>query len=73
MAKITRIATRGIAAEARDMKVGDVVRFPLDNYNYNSIRSAPNSTLMPDRISSGKRWKTKLDWEDRVVDLIRIA
>ncbi|MDE6803395.1 MAG: hypothetical protein K2J29_02005 [Muribaculaceae bacterium] len=67
-----RVATRGILVEMRDMKVGDTVRFPIDKYNYNSIRAMPGTSLVPDRMK-GKKWKTKINYEDKCIDVIRVS
>lgn len=72
MEKTIKIATLGIAEEMRLMKVGDVVQFPLSRYNYNSIRSTPSTTLVNDRVE-GKKWKTKINFDDKCVEVIRIA
>lgn len=72
MEKTIRIATLGIADEFRKMEVGDVVRFPLSNYNYNSVRATPSTTLVPDR-AAGKRWKTRINYDDKCTEVIRIA
>lgn len=67
-----RIAVHGIAEELRNMEVGEVVQFPIPDYNYNSIRTAPNSTLIKERLE-GRRWKQKLDCDNRRVLVTRIA
>lgn len=68
----TRIATRGIADELRDMNVGDVVKFPNELYKYNSIRATPSTTLVPERMA-GKSWKTRINYDDKCVEVIRTA
>ena len=73
MDKITRIATRGIAAEFRDMNVGDVVQFPCDKYNPTSVRSCTATTLLPDRMNEGKAWSTKTDFETKSMMVTRTA
>lgn len=72
MEKTKRTATLGIAEEFRRMVVGEVVQFPLAQYNYNSIRSTPSTSLVPERME-GKQWKTKLDFDNKCVEVIRIA
>ncbi|MBD5231910.1 MAG: hypothetical protein HDS66_07150 [Bacteroidales bacterium] len=67
-----RIATLGITEEFRKMKLGEVVRFPCDKYKYNSIRSTPSTSLV-NEMMEGKRWKTKLNFEDKCVEVTRIA
>lgn len=72
MAEI-RIATLGIAEEMRSMKVGDVVKFPLSEYNYTSVRATPAGALVNERVNEGKRWKTKVNYSDKCVDVTRTA
>lgn len=72
MEKIKRIATLGIAEEMRNMEIGDVVRFPFVKYNYNSVRATPSTTLVPDR-SDGKRWRTRVNYDDKCTDVTRLA
>ncbi len=72
MEKTVRIATLGIADEFRKMEVGDIVQFPLANYNYNSVRATPSTTLVPDR-AAGKRWKTRVNYDDKCTEVIRIS
>lgn len=69
---LIRIATRGLTEEMRDMKVGQMVRFPLDLYNYNSVRATPSTSLVLDRVA-GKKWKTKLNFDEKSTDVTRIA
>lgn len=70
--KEIKIATLGIADEMRNMEVGDVVQFPLSKYNYNSVRATPSTSLVPDR-AAGKRWKTRVNYDDKCTEVIRIA
>lgn len=70
--KEIKIATLSIADEFRKMNVGDVVRFPTNRYNYNSIRSTPSTSLVAERME-GKRWKTKIDFENKCVEVTRTA
>lgn len=72
MTKEVRIATKGISAEMMNMEVGDVVRFPVDSYNYNSIRSTPSSALLHERMA-GRQWKTKINYEEKGVDVTRVS
>ena len=73
MDKITRVATRGIATEFRDMNVGDVVQFPCDKYNPTSVRSCTATTLLPDRMNEGKAWSAKTDFETKSMMVTRTA
>lgn len=70
--KKPKIATGGISDEMRKMDVGDVVLFPLEKYNYNSVRATP-ATLMQERVIEGKRWKTGVNYEKKSVEVTRIA
>lgn len=72
MEKTVRIASLGITEEMRNMNVGDVVLFPLDRYNYNSVRATPSTSLVPDR-AEGKRWKTSVNYEQKCTEVTRIA
>lgn len=72
MEKTKRIATQSIAYELRKMEVGDIVQFPLVTYNYNSVRSTPSTTLVPERMD-GKQWKTHLNYVDKCTEVIRTA
>lgn len=72
MEKTIRTATLGVAEEFRRMEVGDVVQFPSPKYNYNTIRATPSSSLINDRME-GKRWKTKLNFDKKCVEVTRIA
>lgn len=42
------------------MEVGDVIYFPFEEYNPNTIRSTPASTLY-NEVAEGKKWITKTD------------
>ncbi len=70
--KEIKIATRGIAEEMRDMEVGDVVNFPLDKYNYNSVRATPSTTLVPER-AQGAKWRTRVNYEEKCTEVTRTA
>lgn len=72
MGKTIRIATIGIADEFRRMEIGEVVRFPMSQYNYNTIRATPSTTLVKERIE-GMRWRTKINFDDRCIEVTRIA
>lgn len=70
--KKIKIATRGIAEEMRNMAVGEVVQFPLEKYNYNTVRATPSTSLVTDRVA-GKRWKTRVNYDDKCTEVVRIA
>lgn len=58
--------------EFRKMRVGQTVRFPLSQYNPNTLRSLKSSALALDR-SEGKDWKTKLDFADQSTKVTRVS
>ena len=66
-----RTAIGGISAELRDMAVGETVIFPIEKYNYNSIRSTP-STLVEER-AEGWRWTTRVDFDDKCIYVRRVS
>lgn len=66
-------AVLGVTAEFRKLQVGDIVLFPIDTYNYQTIRSTPGSTMVPEVLNEGRQWKTKLDRENRSIAVLRIA
>lgn len=72
MEKKPRIAQGKIPAELRAMEVGDVVRFPADKYKYTSVRSAPFACMVNERMD-GARWTTRINYEEKCVDVTRTA
>ena len=68
-----KVATGGIAEELKKMEVGDTVSFPLPKYKYNSVRSATCTGSIDERVVNGKRWKTNLDSENKLVNVTRTA
>lgn len=70
--KTPRTAELGIAEELRNMKVGDVVQFPIPKYNYNSIRSSPFTTLINETLE-GRKWKNRVDYNNGNVVVTRIS
>ncbi len=72
MEKTIKTATLGIAEELRNMEIGDVVQFPVPKYNYNSIRTAPGTTLIVERLE-GRKWKCKIDYDKKCVMVTRTA
>lgn len=72
MEKTIRTATLGIAEEFRRMEIGEVVQFPTAQYNYNSIRATPSTTLVNERLE-GKKWRTKINFDDKCVEVTRLA
>lgn len=72
MENTIRIATLGIVEEFRSMKVGDIVRFPASKYKASSIRATPSGALFNEQIE-GKRWKTRLDRDNKCIEVTRTA
>lgn len=66
-------ATLGVAEEFRQMKVGDVLLFPVEEYAYSTIRSAPNSSLVKESMIEGRRWTTVKDSDNKCITVLRIA
>lgn len=68
-----RWAELGVAAEFRKLDVGDVVLFPIVNYNYNTIRVTPFTSLMNEKVLEGRRWTTKFDEPNKSIAVLRTA
>lgn len=66
-------AVLGVTAEFRKLQVGDIVLFPIDSYNYQTIRSTPGTSMVPEVLNEGRQWKTKLDKDNKSVAVLRIA
>ena len=66
-------AVLGVTAEFRRLQVGDIVLFPIDSYNYQTIRSTPGTSMVPEVLNEGRQWKTKLDKDNKSVAVLRIA
>lgn len=71
--KTPRWAVFGVTVEFRKLQVGDIVLFPIDSYNYQTIRSTPGTTMVPEMLNEGRKWKTKLDKDNKSVAVLRIA
>lgn len=54
-----------------EMKVGETIFFPFSEYNPNTIRSTPSSTLLKE-VSEGKKWITKTDPFGKRVAVTRV-
>lgn len=72
MEKTIRIAQRSIVEEMRDMNIGDVVKFPLAKYKPTTVRSTPSASLCLEK-AEGKNWSTRINYDDKCVDVTRIA
>lgn len=71
--KTPKWAVLGVAAEFRKLNVGDIVLFPIDSYNYQTVRSTPGSTMVPEVFNEGRKWKTKKDKENKSIAVLRIS
>lgn len=66
-----RVATADIAVEFRRFNVGDIVLFPMSEYNYSSVRAAPASIMGKQMVENGYKWSTTLDYGNKSVAVIR--
>ena len=66
-------ATLGVTEEFRRLKIGEIVLFPISSYNYQTIRSAPGTSMVPEVLNEGRQWKTRLDKANKSVAVLRIA
>lgn len=66
-----RVATLGMTEEMRRMDVGETVKFPVPQYNYNSLRAAPASLFSEQ--CEGKAWKTRKDFANKCVWVTRVS
>lgn len=46
--------------------------FPMLKYNPNTVRNAPSSTMLNERVKTGKKWITSTDMEDKCVYVARV-
>lgn len=72
MEKTLRIASGGIAEEFRNLNVGEVVVFPMADYNPNTVRNTPSASMLNERAKTGKKWITSTDMEDKCVYVVRV-
>lgn len=72
MEKTIRKATGGVAEEFRNLSVGEVIMFPMLNYNPNTVRNTPSTSMLNERVRTGKKWKTSTDMEDQCVYVVRV-
>lgn len=68
-----RIAKFGITDELRNMEVGDIVRFPVDKYNFNTVRSTPAGSLVAERMNEGRRWKSHVNYDEKCIEVTRVS
>jgi len=60
-----------IADELRKMNVGDIILFDVENYNYPTIRSAPGTIMVKERMKEGREWKTRVDYDNQAIAVLR--
>lgn len=63
----------GITEEFRRLAVGEIVLFPLASYNYTTIRATPGGVLVKEKVTEGRGWRTKVDYDNKSVAVIRIS
>ncbi|MBJ2189113.1 MAG: hypothetical protein JFR41_10885 [Muribaculaceae bacterium] len=61
-----------IADKFRNMKVGEVIQFPLSEYNPSTIRSMPAASLLKE-VSEGCKWRTRANIPEKCIDVIRVS
>lgn len=64
-------ATKGIAEELREMKVGDVVAFPDEIYKASTIRATPSQMRLERK--QGWNWATRSDFKNGCTIVTRIS
>ena len=67
-----REATGGVAEEFRNLSIGEVIMFPMLKYNPNTVRNTPSSTMLNERVNTGKKWITSTDMKDKCVYVARV-
>lgn len=72
MEKTIRKATGGVAEEFRNLSIGEVIMFPMLEYNPNTVRNAPSASMLNERVKTGKKWITSTDLDDKCVYVIRV-
>lgn len=72
MTKKKRIADGTAVDEFRQMKVGEVVLFPVERYGYAYIRSIPAGVLVKETCD-GCKWRTRLDRAAKAIEVTRVS
>lgn len=72
MLEVIKKAKGKAIEEFRAMKTGEKLAFPIDEYNYSTIRAIPSSALVRERCD-GWRWKTTLSVPDRAIIVTRVS
>ena len=67
-----REATGGVAEEFRNLSIGEVIMFPMLKYNPITVRNTPSSTMLNERVKTGKKWITSTNMEDKCVYVARV-
>lgn len=65
-----KLLKRPVAETLRNMSVGDVEVFPLEQTG--AIRTAPRTTLIMEN-AKGWKWSTKCDFQNRRVSVTRTS
>lgn len=60
-----------IKNEFSKMDVGDIILFSIDEYNYNSIRTAPGTIMVKERMKEGREYKTRVDHDNQATAVFR--
>lgn len=71
--KTPKMASLGVTEEFRRLEVGEIVLFPVGPYNYQTIRSTPGSTMIPEVLNEGRQWKTRIDKANKCIAVLRTA
>lgn len=72
MEKSIREATGGVAEEFRNLRIGEVIMFPMLKYNPITVRNTPSATMLNERVKTGKKWITSTDMENKCVYVARV-
>lgn len=67
-----RWAKTDIKTEFLKMKVGDIVLFRLKDYNYQTLRTTPSTTLVAQSLD-GMSWSTNLDRDNKSCAVVRVS
>ena len=72
MTKKKKIADGKAVDEFRQMKVGEVVLFPLERYSYAYIRDIPSGVLVKE-MCEGCKWRTRIDRAAEAIEVTRVS
>lgn len=71
--KEPRWATLGITDEFRELGIGEVVLFPVNKYNFQTVRATPATSMINERMNEGREWKVKLDKGNKSIAVLRLS